>query len=191
MTQTARPAADAALDPRLRALAAQRGRYLAFVRRRLRTEADAEDLLQQALLRAAERLGSLRQGERLDAWFYRLLRNALADHHVQQASQAARFELLAEEIAEASPRQVVGCACALGLLGGLRPDHAEILRRVDLDDQPLPEAAGALGVTANNAKVRLHRARKALRELLAGCCGAGTFRQCLDCSCDRAAADQV
>ncbi len=171
-------------DPRLQDLAARRAQYRAFVRRRLRTEADAEDLLQQALLRAAERIGTLQQDERLDAWFYRILRNTLADHHVREATRSARFELLPEDVAEASPEQVAGCACALGFLDQLRPEQGELLRRIDLNDEPLADAARGLGITANNAKVRLHRARKALRERLQSCCGAGSFRACLDCSCE-------
>lgn len=173
-------------DPRLLGLAAQRERFLGFVQRRLRTRADADDLLQQAMLRAAERVGSLRDDERLDAWFFRILRNTLADHHVRQASQAGRLELLPEDIEDASPEEVAGCACALGMLDRLGPEQADIVRRVDLNDEPLSEAAAAQGITANNAKVRLHRARKELRAGLRSCCGAGSLRACMSCTCDRA-----
>lgn len=171
-------------DPRIQPLVAQRERFLAFVRRRLRTEADAEDLLQQAMLRAVERIDSLQQQERLDAWFYRILRNTLADHHVQQAARSSRFELLSEDVEDASPEQLAGCACTLGFLERLRPEQREILQLVDLHDESLSEAAETLQITSNNAKVRLYRARRALREQLHTCCGSGSFHACLNCSCE-------
>lgn len=179
------PLPSSAPDPRLLALAADRERFLGFVRRRLRTEADADDLLQQALLRAAERIGSLRQGERLDAWFFRILRNALVDHHAQRASQASRLTLLPEDVADASPREVAGCACALGMVEGLSPEQAEMIRRVDLGEESIEEAAAHQEISSNLARVRLHRGRKALREGLRRCCGAGSLRACMACSCER------
>ena len=76
-------------------LAEQRSAFLAFARTRVRSGADADDLLQQALLKAAERLDKLRDGERLEAWFYRVLRNTIADHHAEWARRESRLDLLA------------------------------------------------------------------------------------------------
>lgn len=179
------PPAPLAHGALLASLAAGRERYLAFARRRLRSEADADDVLQQAMLRAAERIGALHGDERLDAWFYRILRNVIADHHVRKASQDARFELLDHDVAEATPAEVAVCACTLGLLGQIRPEYTAMLQGVDLDERSLSEVAQGLQITPNNAKVRLHRARKALREALVQHCGACSARACADCSCDQ------
>ena len=66
-------------------------------------------------------------------------------------------------------------------------DEPEPLRveRVDLGGMPVPQAAAALGITANNAGVRLHRARAALRRQLERCCGACSDHHCRDCTCHR------
>jgi RNA polymerase sigma-70 factor (ECF subfamily) len=52
-------------------------------------------------------------------------------------------------------------------LGTLPPHFAEVIRLRDLDEQSTTEAAAAIGITEGNTRVRLHRARKALREALA------------------------
>src|SRR4051812_31554461 len=82
---------DAALPPDredvVAALLAQRGRFLAFVERRVGSRAVAEDLLQTAFARTLEKGGALKDGEGAVAWFYRLLRNALVDHHRRQAAE--------------------------------------------------------------------------------------------------------
>ena len=168
----------------LQTLAGRRATFLEFVRRRVRSDADAKDLLQQALIKATEKLHSLRSGERVDAWFFRVLRNVIADHYADGARREARLTLLAREASEAPPADAVACGCSLGLLETLHADYAAILRRVDLGEEPLDDVARALGITPNNAKVRLHRARKALRGALLSFCGTESLRACQSCGCD-------
>lgn len=164
-----------------------RGRFVAFVRRRVSSDADAEDIVQQGFARAAEKVVELRDGRRVEPWFYRILRRLIADGHARRALRARKLDELAATMQEATPEETASCACALGLLDSLRPDYADILKRVDLDDQSLDQAAAALGITANNAGVRLHRARARLRadvEALCGTPGAEAARQaCADCEC--------
>lgn len=168
----------------VQALLAEREVFVAFVRGRVRSGADAEDIVQQALVKATERATDLRAPERSRAWFFQILRRMLADHHARWALRESKLDQLSDEMAEATPEEIATCACSLGQLERLRPEYAEILRRVDLEDEPLPAAAAALGITVNNATVRLHRARKALREQLRDLCGTESARDCLDCGCD-------
>jgi RNA polymerase sigma factor (sigma-70 family) len=165
-------------------LGERRAEFLGFVRKRVRSGADAEDLLQQALIRAAEKLDGLRSCDRAEAWFYRILRNTIADHHAAWATREAKLELLAREASAASPEDAADCACSLGLLEDIRPEYAAIVRRIDIEGEPLADAAARLGITVGNAKVRLHRARKVLREELLRRCGTDSSRACQDCSCD-------
>jgi RNA polymerase sigma-70 factor (ECF subfamily) len=170
--------------PLVTALMAERDPFLAFVRGRVRSGADAEDILQQAFVKAAEHERDVRDLGRARAWFFQILRRTLADHHAQWALREAKLHTLAADMEEATPEEVASCACSLGQLERIRPEYADILRRVDIDEQPLAEVADALGVTVNNATVRLHRARKALRQQLVAFCGTESAKACLDCGCD-------
>ena len=170
----------------IHALAEDREQFLAFVRRRVRSGADAEDLLQQAMVKATEHVADLRDPEQVRAWFYRILRRVVADHHARWALRESKLAVLAADIDEATEEEVATCACSLGQLEGLRAEYAEILKRVDVDDEPIADVARALGITANNATVRLHRARRALRDHLKAFCGVTTMRACLDCTCELA-----
>ncbi|MCW5832582.1 MAG: sigma-70 family RNA polymerase sigma factor [Labilithrix sp.] len=172
-------------------LGERRAELLAFVKKRVRSGADAEDLLQQALVRAAEKLDGLRANDRVEAWFYRVLRNTIADHHAAWAIREAKLELLAREASEAPPEEAAVCACSMGMLDDLRPEYAAILRRIDVDGESTAEAATHLGISVGNAKVRLHRARKALREELLARCGTNSVRACRDCSCDDDASTSI
>ena len=79
------------------------------------------------------------------------------------------------------------CACITRLLPVLKPEYAEMIRRVDLDEQPVSGVARSLGITANNAMVRLHRARAGLKKQLERSCGTCATHGCLDCRCGTAA----
>jgi RNA polymerase sigma factor (sigma-70 family) len=159
-------------------LLAHRHTFKAFLASRIGNDADAEDLLQNGLVKALQRGSELKDGDKAVAWFYQILRNVVIDH-VRSRSAAARREdawvsdtVTLSDDAEAE-RQI--CACFEKLLPALKPTHAELLRRVELQGEAVSQAAVALGMTANNASVTLHRARGELRTKLVDFCG--------DCSC--------
>ena len=69
------------------------------------------------------------------------------------------------------------------LAGTLKPEYAAALRRVEVDGLTVQQFAVEAGVTANNAGVRLFRAREALRKRVARSCGGCAEHGCLDCTC--------
>jgi RNA polymerase sigma factor (sigma-70 family) len=172
------------------ALNTQRDAFRAFLVARV-GEAEAEDILQNGLLKAVQRAGELQDDAKLTAWFYRLLRNALVDHYRARGASRRRDDALAtlveslgEDVAAAPVDwETQLCACLGSVVDTLKPQQAELLRRVDLDGEPVQAAARALKLTANNASVTLHRARKELRARLKVFCGACAEGACLDCHC--------
>ena len=169
-------------------LAHERPRFVRLARRRLPTEADAEDVVQGAMMRATERAGSLEDPARVRPWFGRIVARAVADFHraPRRESPSASGDVdVAEDVAEDVPEPAGNaCRCTLRLIGTLRPAYAEVLRLVDVEDQSPEAAATALGITSTNLHVRLHRARHALRDRVEEHCGVSSCGPCLDCTCD-------
>lgn len=173
------------------ALNDQRNAFRAFLVARVGSETDAEDILQNGLLKAVQRAGELQDEAKLTAWFYRLLRNAVVDHYRARAAGRRRDDALGtliaslgEDVTAAPPGwEPQLCLCLGSVVDTLKPLHAELLRRVDLNGEPVQDAAKALKMTSNNASVTLHRARKELRAELEAFCGACANGACLDCNC--------
>lgn len=162
--------------------------FLAFVERRVGNSADAEEILQAAFVKGLEQAGSVRDEQRVVAWFYRVLRNALIDHARRREAEGRTLEHEAEALDPALPPPELEraiCQCVHDLLPGLKPDYANLLRRVDLGSESIAEVAQDLDLTPNNTRVKLHRARAALRKQLQVCCGTCTEHGCLDCTCGR------
>jgi RNA polymerase sigma-70 factor (ECF subfamily) len=168
-----------------------RSAFKAFLAARVGSEAEAEDILQNGLLKALQRAGELQDDAKLTAWFYQLLRNAVVDHYRARGSVRRRHDALGEMVAAlgddiaAAPKgwEPQLCGCLGGVVGTLPPKHAELLRRVDLNGESVQDAAKALKMTPNNASVTLHRARKELRARLETFCGDCADGACLDCDC--------
>lgn len=190
MPPDAQPSDHVARDPAevIAPLVESHRQFLRFLEARLGDRALAEDILQSAFAKGIERAPQLHDAESVVAWFYRLLRNAIIDHHRRAGTRQRRLDALAHEL-EARPdeppadaRDAV-CGCVSGLLETLKPEYATALRRIDLDGLAVKAFADEAAITANNAAVRVHRARLALREQLRRCCGTCAEHGCLDCSC--------
>jgi RNA polymerase sigma-70 factor (ECF subfamily) len=163
-------------------------RFLAFLETRVGTGTAAEEILQSAFAKAVEHEDELEQ-DTVVAWFYRILRNALIDYYrrrdvEKRALESHRLEAV-REAAEMPELERTICECFRELLPTLKPEYRTILEQVDLGDQTVGEAAKSLGITSNNAAVRLHRARLALRERLEQTCRICAQHGCYDCTCGK------
>lgn len=164
--------------------------FLRFLTRRLGDKSAAEDVLQSFCLRAVSRGAELRDNESAVAWLYSVLRSVLMDHFRSEASRQRRDSRYAQEqIVLGNDRDDAEleenvCNCFRALLLALRPGYAEVLRRVDLSGSPREKVAADLGITPANVRVRLHRARQALRKALGDYCGSCCEHGFRDCDCE-------
>ena len=167
-------------------LLAHRNAFKSFLFARVGDSAEVEDLLQNGLVKALQRADEIKDHEKAIAWFYQLLRNVVIDHGRSRSAARQRdgaWAADASTLASDSEAQRHVCDCFNVLLPALKPAHAELLRRVELENESVASAAQALGITPNNASVTLHRARAELRKKLEEFCGACADGACLDCDC--------
>jgi RNA polymerase sigma factor (sigma-70 family) len=158
--------------------------FLAFLERRVGSREEAEDILQDAFVKTLHGAGEVRDEESVVAWFYRTLRNAIIDRHRRRAAAGRGYEALARELETAGPDvEAAVCGCVRSLAETLKPDYAEAIRRVDLEGASVRDYAAEVGIEANNAGVRIHRAREALRKTVQRACGTCAEHGCLDCTC--------
>lgn len=170
----------------LKIILESRKQFLAFVQRRVSDPALAEDILQTAYIRAIQQ-GELAQGESIVPWFYRVLRNAVIDSYRRRSSEHKALESWDREMETAfTPSyetHMEVCACLARVLDSLKPSYAEVLRSVDLGEQPLKDFARERNLSPSNAGVRVHRARAALRRQLIKTCGSCAEHACIECTC--------
>lgn len=160
--------------------------FLRFLERRVGSREIAEDLLQDVFGRALARIDTLRDEESVVAWFYQALRNAVVDHHRRTDASARALAAFAAELEPAVPAPAIAdeiCACVSRLAATLKPEYADALQHIEIGGDSLAAYARARGISTNNAGVRVHRARAALRKQLIASCGTCAEHGCVDCSC--------
>ncbi len=168
-----------------------RNKFLGFLRKRLNSPQDAEDVFQNFCVKVLRSHASIKSGERLDAWLGITLRHTLTDHYRRQAIRnhgAETYAIEAKILApEAGDVDEPACSCVAAAIQKLEPAQAELLSRLDLQEEPRDAIASDLGVSLNAWGVRVHRSRSALKKKIAEICpvcGDGKFMQC-DCEHSR------
>lgn len=161
---------------------ADRSRHLRYLRSRLPSDEDAEDALQDATIKFLQSGEALVSVGHPDAFIGVSLRRIVVDRYRRTAAQRRMTDAMAVAPIEAGTAQddelLTPTECVKATVETLKSDYAFILRRIYLEEASLKDVAAQLEVTANNAAVRLHRARGALRETMQHQCGVCPLVNC-------------
>lgn len=159
------------------------GRLLAVARRFLPGEEDARDALQDAFLSAFRAIHSFQEGARISTWLHRIVVNAalmklrtrrrkpeesiddflptfLEDGHRENAGPAWK------ETSESALQRHEIRTLVRECIERLPESYRTVLLLRDIEELDTEETAQLLALTPNAVKIRLHRARQALRTLL-------------------------
>ena len=145
-------------------------RAFSIAYRIVRHREDAEDVVQDAFVRALERLDTLKRGRPFHPWFYRIVVNRALSCWRSRAVRAA----------EAVPEEAVGDSTPEGdaerselrrrlaeALDALPESERIVVQLSELEGLTSAEIAEILGEPAGTVRYRLHQARRRLRAALA------------------------
>ena len=145
-----------------------------FILHTVRNEWVADDLVQETFIRINHNLENVRDAARLQAWIFRIAHNICRDYFRQQGKTAnLGLEEISEEPALAKAptsqkelEQGQMRKCVFGLVNHLPESLRSVIILSDISEFSQREIAEILGITVENVKIRLHRARKKLKALL-------------------------
>jgi RNA polymerase sigma-70 factor (ECF subfamily) len=138
---------------------------LAYALRRSSRE-DAADVVAETFLVAWRRLDEVDEQSTLP-WLYAVARRVLLSQQRATRRQRAIAERIAGAAEQPAPAQGSGSRGLLEALAGLSEREREVLMLSAWEELPGSEAARVLGCSATAYRIRLHRARRRLRERLA------------------------
>jgi len=147
------------------------GRLRAFLRRRVRDDATADDLTQETLLKVFRSRATLRDGQRLEAWLYRIARTTLVDFYRRQRPGEELPANLAAESPESADEVTVAMARSLrNFLEELPEAYREPVRLAEFEGLPLAKIALRMSLSLTAVKSRVRRGRAMLKKKLQDCC---------------------
>jgi RNA polymerase sigma-70 factor, ECF subfamily len=159
---------------------AHSGRLLSVARRFLGNNEDAQDAVQDAFIRAFKAIHTFEARAQLHTWLHRILVNtALMKLRERRRRPTESIEDLlpsystdghqavaSREWSDAVLERKETAAIVREAIDRLPDQYREVLVLRDIEEKDTAEAAALLGTSSNVVKVRLHRARQALRTLL-------------------------
>ena len=145
-----------------------------FIARRLRSDVDVDDVVQDVFLRMQRGLAGLRDEERFGPWVYQVVRSAIVDHH----RVAAKHRVVDSDGRDEQPLDVDDdraieeelASYLAPFVAMLASPHREALTLVELEGLTQKQAAEMLGISLSGMKSRVQRGRVLLRKALEDCC---------------------
>jgi RNA polymerase sigma-70 factor (ECF subfamily) len=156
-------------------------RLRAYVMRRVRGAAEADDIVQKVFLEIHRGLPGLRRRERVGAWLFRAAHNAVVDHY---RAPARRREVtsggildLETAVAGASlpddgdaAEATIAAHCLRPIVETLAATDRDAIDRIELQGMTQRQAAQLAGISLTAMKARVQRARRRLKTALLECC---------------------
>jgi RNA polymerase sigma-70 factor (ECF subfamily) len=134
--------------------------------------AKAEELTQDAFVRAWEKLGTFRGDSQFSTWLHRLAVNVVLNDREAEGRRRDRHDDAVEDLdtisyGDVRPLPVPGLSLDLEqAIAALPPGAKKVFVLHDIEGYTHEEIAESLGVTAGGCKAQLHRARMLLRRML-------------------------
>jgi RNA polymerase sigma-70 factor, ECF subfamily len=149
----------------------------------LQDEDEARSVLQETFLQAYENLGSFCRDSRLTTWLYGIALNqgraarrkrrreqVMEEKDIERLQPGFRMGMYTRTIPSWDPERVAEKNDRMALvrkaIAALPDPYREVIELRDMNEFSTTEAAELLGISEGTLRVRLHRARQALRALL-------------------------
>ncbi|ACP34120.1 MULTISPECIES: sigma-70 family RNA polymerase sigma factor [Corynebacterium] len=147
-----------------------RARLTAMARRYTRNDDDAQDIVQEALLKASCNMASYRHDATLSTWLHRLVMNSGYDflnHRSNRENASLDAEIIEDDrnyaLAHNPSENLAERITVAQAMETLRQDQREALYLTDVAGYPIDTVAKVQGVAPGTVKSRRARARQVLR----------------------------
>lgn len=143
--------------------------------RMMKTTEDAEEIAQDVFLKAFQKLGTFKGTSKFSTWIYSITYHRCLDALSRKRKQPTHYAAeINEEITEEKVSSILEVIEAKELRGQLeaciqqlKEEDSFLVTLYYLEEQSLEEIAEMTGMTKNNVKVKLFRARKKLYTIMA------------------------
>jgi RNA polymerase sigma-70 factor (ECF subfamily) len=138
------------------------GELRAFVVKRVKDRALAEDIVQDVFLKVHLKITQLKDTDKLLGWIYQITRNTITDHFRKNQKQILPADLDWE--ADSNELNECVATCLKDLVTTLPEKYREAFQLSELDNLSQVQLATHLGISYSGAKSRVQRARQILKK---------------------------
>jgi RNA polymerase sigma-70 factor, ECF subfamily len=153
---------------------------LSFIRSKIRSKEDAEDILQNVFIRISNNVNKLSEEEKLQSWVFTITRNAIIDYYRVNASKknvAVDVQMEENILEEVHDDPTKGLDQCINSMIGLLPDeYRDIIVDAEIKGIKQKDLAEKYGMAYPSMRSRVQRGRERLKQLFYNCCYIETDR---------------
>jgi RNA polymerase sigma-70 factor (ECF subfamily) len=146
---------------------------LAYVRTKIRSKEDAEDIMQNVFTKISARSESLSEKDKVKHWLFTVTKNAVIDYY-RTRSKKMTFQLdevLAEQILQEETEHNAGLESCVSTMVNLLPaEYRDIIADAELRDMKQKDLAVKYNMPYSSLRSRVQRGREHLKQLFHNCC---------------------
>jgi RNA polymerase sigma factor (sigma-70 family) len=150
-----------------------KNKAFSMLKRMLKNEFDAEEVLQDCFLKAYNSLNAFKGEAKFSTWFYRIVYNTALTRlssqkrktETEMTSVEDHFNLESEYRADEIEKEDVN-QLIHNTISKLPERYSAIITMFYLNEMTIDEISEVMGITISNVKVMLHRSRNSLRDLI-------------------------
>jgi len=146
---------------------------LFFIKKRIKTKEDAEDILQDVYIKLHKNIDTLTDEKKLVSWIYQITRNTINDcykrcYRIKKVEfEEYHIELTQEEEENLNDEILISMK---KIIEELPKDSKELIKLYEFEDMSHSEISEKLEIKENTSKSRLKRAKEKLKNQLDECC---------------------
>lgn len=146
-------------------------KLLSFIKARVDSCIDAEDLLQDIFLKVSRQIGQLEDDTKVESWLFQVTRNSIIDYYRSKKVMSELPEWLT--VPETDPNETIRhelSACLVPLIKQLPEKYQQAMLVSEIEGKTQQQLATEINLSLPAAKSRVQRGRKLLQEKIHACC---------------------
>lgn len=151
---------------------------LRYVKRKVRSTEDAEDILQNVFIKISSGIANLSEDEKLKSWIFTITRNAIIDYYRVNASNktVTTSEKISEEIPGLDDNDfTMGLDQCMGSMIAMLPEeYKDIIIESEINGIKQKDLAERYGIAYVSMRSKVQRGRERLKQLFYDCCHIST-----------------
>ncbi|MCX7780818.1 MAG: RNA polymerase sigma factor SigZ [Negativicutes bacterium] len=141
-----------------------------FIARRVASSDDAEDILQEVLIKIQNNLSTIKNESKIAAWVCQVARNQIIDFYRSHITTEVLDENIPGQIEEPENQNGEISICVRNMLGDLPAKYRQAILMTTYGGLTQQQVAQRLGISLSGAKSRVQRSRAMIKKMLNQCC---------------------
>jgi len=141
-----------------------------FIRIKVSNEADAEDLLQDIMIKTLTNLDDIKKQTSIKSWLFQIANNTIIDFYRKNARRNTLAALESNDSHDDTSVKQAMLKCISPFINELPEADAKLLLEIEIENRSQKDYAQEIGLSYSTLKSRVQKSRRKLKSVFETCC---------------------